>query len=242
MAANRSGEEAVFLEGLPVRYQRTHTEAQIQAHIQLARQAGPNSAAVSLERHHGVWQAVVITQDRPFLFASLAGALAGFGMNILKAEAFANARGVVVDTFAFADPHRTLELNPEELTRLRKVLAAVSTGKEDVRRLLSGRRPSAASHRLNRVVPTVTFSNDVVPAATLLEIVAGDRPGLLYELANAISRAGCDIEVVLIDTEAHRALDVFYLKHGASQLPGSLQHTLRDTLASICSGAAPSAV
>src|SRR2546429_7294906 len=40
-----------------------------------------------------------LTADRPFLFASLTGVLTAWGMNILKAEAFANAAGIVLDTF-----------------------------------------------------------------------------------------------------------------------------------------------
>ena len=44
-----------------------------------------------------------------------------------------------------------------------------------------------------------------------MEIVAEDRPGLLYDLASAISSNGANIEVVLIDTQAHKAIDVFYV-------------------------------
>ncbi len=55
-------------------------------------------------------------------FATIAGVLAGWGMNIIKADAFANAAGTVVDTFHFADLHRTLELNPTEIDRFRRSL------------------------------------------------------------------------------------------------------------------------
>ena len=230
----RSGEDAAFLEGLPVRYVRTHTEAQIEAHAALAREAaGATGAAISLERAHGIWQAVAIARDRPFLFAPLAGAIASFGMNIVKAEAFANTAGLAVDTFSFEDPHRTLELNPEEVTRMRKTLLSVASGQEDVRKLLAGRR--RAMGKKSRVEPRVILKNDAVTSATLLEIVAEDRAGLLHELASAISRAGCDIEVVLIDTQAHRALDVFYLKYGEGKLPEELHEGLRDELMVICS-------
>ena len=52
----------------------------------------------------------------------MAGTLSSFGINILKAEAFANRRGTVLDTFTFADPNRTLELNPQEVDRLKSTL------------------------------------------------------------------------------------------------------------------------
>ena len=233
--ASRTPEDAEFLEGLPIRYARTHSEPQIQAYVKLAQAAAEAGAAISLDRIHGVWNVVAIAKDRPFLFAPLAGAIASFGMNIVKAEAFSNSAGLAVDTFIFEDPHRTLELNPEEVARMRKTLASVAAGNEDVRQLLAGRRRAAG--KKSRVEPRVTFKNDAVPAATLLEIVAEDRPGLLHELASAISRAGCDIEVVLIDTQANRALDVFYLKYGDGKLPEELHESLREELTVICSEA-----
>ena len=68
--------------------------------------------AIDLRRREGSWLLTVVTGDRAGLFASLAGTLSAFGMDIVKAEAFANESGTVIDTFAFADPMRTLELNP----------------------------------------------------------------------------------------------------------------------------------
>jgi len=39
------------------------------------------------------------------------------GMNIVKAGAFSNDAGVVVDSFQFSDVFRTIELNPSERER-----------------------------------------------------------------------------------------------------------------------------
>jgi len=68
-------------------------------------------------------------------------------MNIIKADAFANAAGVVLDTFHFADLHRTLELNPGEIERFRKSLADVVNGKAALEPLLKGREKASRARR-----------------------------------------------------------------------------------------------
>jgi [protein-PII] uridylyltransferase len=224
-----------FVEGLPSRYLRTHQLEEIHRHAALSEEAGARGAAVELTRQGGYWRAVVIAADRQFLFASMAGTLASFGMNILKAEAFSNARGLIMDTFTFADPLRTLELNPSEVDRLRDTMVRVILGKQDVRRLLSSRRPGQ-SGRGRRAQPKVLFNNDASEAATLIEIAADDRPGLLYDLASTISAAGCNIVVVLVDTEAHRALDVFYVNAEGCKVTGGLEESLRRDLIAVCGG------
>ncbi len=225
-------EETAFLEGFPARFLRTHSKAEITQLLALSRVQATDKAAVAVDRHHGAWRATILAGDRPFLFASLAGTLAAFGFNILKAEAFSNARGMILDTFAFEDPHRNLEQNPEEVDRLQRSLVRTALGKQDVQKLLESRK---RAHRRKRNLPSkVSLTNDAVPSATLVEVAAEDRPGLLYDLANAISSAGCDIDVVLIDTEAHKALDVFYLKQNGGQVPQATQLVLKQGLLAAC--------
>lgn len=230
-ATSLAPDVAAFIEGLPTRYLRTHDETEIRRHRELAKTAEQNGAAVSLERRNGFYQVCVAAADRPFLFASICGALASFGMNIVKAEAFSNAAGMVLDTFTFADPNRTLELNPTERDRLEDTVSRAATGRVDVKRMLANRRPRPRSQR---VPPRVVFSNDASQHATLVEIVAEDRPGLLYDLATAMSQAGCDIGVVLIDTEAQRALDVFYVTASGLKLSAEDQARLRPVLLNAC--------
>jgi [protein-PII] uridylyltransferase len=76
----------------------------------------------------------------------------------------------------------------------------------------------------------VRFNNEASDTATLIDFVGQDRPGLLYDLASAISGAGCNIELVMIDTEAHKAMDVFYVTRNGSKLSGAWQQRLEKEL------------
>jgi [protein-PII] uridylyltransferase len=192
--------------------------------------------ALALEKVEAAWRLTLVTADRPFLFASVAGTLSSFGMNILKAEAFSNSQATVLDTFTFADPTRTLELNLTEMDRLRVTVERVVLGRLDVRQLLQNRPKPAPPSRNSQVQPTVSFNPEASDSATLIEIVAQDRPGLLYDLAAAISAEGCNIEVVLIDTEAHKAIDVFYVTAGGRKPEGAQLEKLGDALRRACGG------
>jgi [protein-PII] uridylyltransferase len=225
-----SPEKAAFLEGFPTRYLRTHTEKEIDEHLKMEKRAGARAAAIDVKKLEGAYLLTVVTADRPFLFASIAGTLSSFGMNILKAEAFANRRGTVLDTFTFADPIRTLELNPQEIDRLKDTLERVALGKTDITKLLQNRPPATLPSKGARFEPALAFDSESSTSATLIQIVAEDRPGLLYDLASAMSREGCNIEVVLIDTEAHKAIDVFYVTSGGAKLDAAHQERLRERL------------
>ena len=222
-----------FLRGLPTRYLRTHTQEEIDDHIALeARSRGPKAGgvAVDLKRLEAAWQLTLVAGDHPGLFAAAAGCLSSFGMNILKAEAFANRQGMVLDTFTFEDPHRTLDLNPSEVDRLRSVAERAIAGKVNVRDLLRNRAKKPLPSRKAGIAPRISFDGAASQSATLVEIVAEDRPGLLYDLASAISHSGANIEVVLIDTQAHKAIDVFYVTAGGGKLDQVRQTALGEAL------------
>lgn len=223
-----------FLEGFPSRYLRTHTKEEIAAHLALEQKARLSGVAVELLRQGGVWSLTVITLDKPRLFASIVGALSGFGMDILKAEAFANTKGEVLDSFTFSDPGRALELNPPEVDRLRATVEKAAMGTLDVRQMLERRVRPQPKHRGERLRPSIYFDGEASSHATLVEIVAEDRSGLLYDFARVFAESGCNIEVVLIDTEAHKALDVFYLTCQGRKLTENEQFVLEDRLRVVC--------
>jgi [protein-PII] uridylyltransferase len=234
-AAGVSPERATFLEGLPTRYLRTHTQEEIDGHFALARQLESRPVALEIDQLGAAYRLTLLTRDRPALFTAVAGALSSFGLDIVKAEAFSNTSGVVLDTFTFTDPHRTLELNPSEVDRLRGVVRNVVEGKQDVQALLKGRVKPLLPSR-SKIPPRVLFRGDVTETATLVEIVAEDRPGLLHDLGDAIAAAGCNIEVVMIATIAHKATDVFYLTHQGAKLRPEVEEDLKIRLLTACGG------
>jgi len=138
-------------------------------------------------------------------------------MNILKAEAFGNARGEVLDIFVFSDPLRTLELNPPIVDDLREAIRRVVLGKDTAEKLLRRRSKTTIRYRM-QIDTVLRFDNETSSVATLLELQAQDRPGLLYDLASTISQQNCEIDTVLLHTEGQRAVDVFYLRSGGEKL------------------------
>ncbi|SEG35917.1 UTP--GlnB (protein PII) uridylyltransferase, GlnD [Bryocella elongata] len=234
---NRPAVEA-YLDGFPERYLQTRTPGEIIRHFALTQHF--DKEPLPLEFHHGdpISEITLVTRDRPRLFAGIAAALAASGMNVVTADAFANAAGVVVDSFRFTDSFRTLALNPGERERfvdnLRKLIDDPVARETMLRSRGRGRRPAPRVR-----VETVVEFHDANPSqSTLMQVIAQDVPGLLRAISQTFSDLGYNVEVALIDTEGEMAIDVFYLTRSGAPLTDDAKQTLREALvAAIASNA-----
>ncbi len=221
-----------FLEGFPKRYLLLRTPGEIVSHCQMydRLKLKDDEPQIDILRREGYFELVLLTLDCPGLFAHAVGTLSSWGMNILKAEAFSNKAGVALDTIRFSDRFRTLELNPSEVNRVKRNLSDAVAGEINVVELMEAKFKPAAHGPKVKTEPSVQIDNECSQHSTLIEIIAQDRPGLLYDISSTMAELGCNIEVAIIDTQGQTATDVFHVTCAGTKLDRNHQKNLQAAL------------
>jgi len=158
-------------------------------------------------RHHS-FSLTLLTADRPALFATISGVLAGWGMNIVKADAFANAAGVVLDTFQFVRSASHAGAESSEIARFQKNLADIVNAKAPLEPLLKSREIASKAKPLKVPVETRIGYDDMSSAQAPCWKSWRRTARACCMTSARPRRLGCNIDVALIDTEGQKAIDV----------------------------------
>jgi [protein-PII] uridylyltransferase len=157
----------------------------------------------------GTHELTVVAPDRPGLLAKIAGALALGGLNILSAQAFTTEDGVAIDVFV-VDPGGS-EVDEERWRRIRQTLRKAIEGRLSLDYRLREQRRHYPAPR-GDVPFAVRVLNDVSDFATVVEVEAPDRLGLLFDVARAFEELGLDVHVAKVATYGVRVVDAFYVR------------------------------
>ena len=174
----------------------------------------------------------VVAPDRPGLLAAAAGALALHRCNVRRATASAASPGMAVEVF---DVEPQFDRLPE-WSAVERDLAAILDGNLDVSaRLAEQERAYAAARRplsARRPERYVVVDNTTSDLASIVEVRAPDRFGLLYEITAALAASGCDVEAAFVDTIGHSVVDSFYVHgpDGGKLAPGETSQHVSDAL------------
>jgi [protein-PII] uridylyltransferase len=160
-----------------------------------------------------ITEILLYTPDNAGLFSQFAGAIATAGGSIVDAKAFTTSDGFAVDVFSIQDQEGEAFGDPERLGRLRQIIEKTLRGELRPKRELARKvvRTKASAFTIK---PKIHFDNEASRIATVIEVECLDRPGLLYDITQAIFEAGLSISTSMVATYGERAVDVFYVRDG----------------------------
>jgi len=208
-----------FLTDMPAAYLLSNTDERIIDDWRLYESLGSGifRSGVAHFPSRGFSELAVCTHDSEGLFVRLCGVLTANGLNILSAKIVTSASGVVIDTFRIDHQQEPVDpLDPEVWAGVRRDIERVLAEEIDVAELVDDaarRRPAPSSVRKarKRARTGVDIDNAISRQYTVIDVHASDRPGVLFEVADAIYRLGLTIHLAKINTYVNQVLDVFYV-------------------------------
>lgn len=153
---------------------------------------------------------IFVGGDQAGLFASLTAACEVCGFNILGGRIITSDDGLAVDTIYIQNPQKNDMIDKTRSAQLIDSLHNILEGSLLPDTLLVNQKPQ---HKVFDLTPQITINNDLASDATVIEISALDRPGLLYELAQELLKLKLTIQSARVATFGERAVDVFYVQN-----------------------------
>lgn len=156
----------------------------------------------------------VVSPDRPRLFSHIAGVLSLHGLDVLGAQAHSDEQGMAASEFRVdpGDGHRWDRVL-RDLERALEGRLALDARLSERARTYGRRRTTAAEP----AVPHVRIDNGASSNATVLEVRAPDRVGVLYRITNALADMALDIRHARVQTLGHEVIDTFYVRDATGE-------------------------
>jgi [protein-PII] uridylyltransferase len=236
---------ADYLESMPERYVLANAPEAIAAHAELARVHQGDLVAVDVvpSRHAAAAEICVVALDRPGLLAAITAALAASRLEVHGAQIHTRTLpggGVqAVDLFWVRDRGDGLSGVARALPKLSRDVGRVIGGEISAAELARNRGGGTLKERASPRVPIqVSIDDRASPRHTVIEVLARDRPGLLFAVSDALHRLGLSIGVAKINTEGMRIADVFYVREadGGKVAPGKRSTEVHRRLVEVLEG------
>ena len=157
-------------------------------------------------------QVMIYTPDRETLFARICGYFERAGFNIVEAKIHTTRNGYALDSFMVMGKGPGAHYR-DMMAMIESELTAELQSQEPLRPPSSGRVSRRVRHF--PVPPAVDVRPDERGAYHSLNIVASDRPGLLYRVARQLAQYKLDLYSAKINTLGDRAEDVFLISGAA---------------------------
>ena len=155
-------------------------------------------------------QAVFYTPRKKRTFAHVTAVLDELGMTIVDARIVPIANGYSLDTYIFMEYDKGVHVDESRMSKIRRTLTRVLTAPDEQGAPVTRRAPRQV--RMFDTKTAIDFTKDQ-NQRTVMELVTGDRPGLLSDVGRVFVEMGIDIDTAKILTIGERAEDVFYISN-----------------------------
>jgi [protein-PII] uridylyltransferase len=162
-----------------------------------------------LDRDGAGLQVFVYLPDQKDLFARICGFFGRASLSILEAKIHTTRHGWALDTFAVHDPADAHASYRETIQYVEFELSRLLERRPPLEPPPAGRISRILKHR--PLSPQIEIFPDDKGTHYILEVVAGDRPGLLARIAYTLAQANVNVASARINTLGERAEDVFLL-------------------------------
>ncbi|MBV6656445.1 MAG: [protein-PII] uridylyltransferase, partial [Devosiaceae bacterium] len=193
---------------------RTDLDRKI-AHAHLIREADatgqPFAFLSSVHGFEAVTELVIYTPDHPRLLASIAAACVGSKADIVGASINTTANGKALDTILIRQAFEQEADERRRAERIAQTLESSLKGEVQLAPLVDAVKSPKGRIRAFKVPAEVMIDNQGSERFTVIEAAGRDRPGLLYDLATALSDLSLDTHSAHVATFGERAVDVFYV-------------------------------
>ena len=206
-------------------------------HARMVRDAESREAPLTvdtrIDRYREVTEVTIYTADTAGLFSRIAGAIAVAGGSIDGAKIFTLTNGMALDSFFVRDASGGPFDSSAKLARLAACVEKTLAGQLDpVAELARRKSPFPSRYQVFKVAPRVLIDNRASGRHTVIEVNGLDRPGLLYQVTQALTRVKLMIHSAKISTYGERAVDVFYVEdvRGGKVTSETKQKRIRSTV------------
>ena len=155
-------------------------------------------------------EAVLYTPRKMRTFAHVTAVLDELGMTIVDARIVPIANGYSLDTYIFMEYDKRVHVDESRMSKIRRTLTRVLTAPDEHAAPVTRRAPRQV--RMFDTKTAIDFTKDQ-NQRTVMELVTGDRPGLLSDVGRVFVEMGINIDTAKIVTIGERAEDVFYISN-----------------------------
>ena len=200
-------------ERLTPAYFLRHTPEEVAWHTQLLADREPGSedplVAVQSSSERGTTAILAFAPHRYNSFAITTAVLDQLGLNIVDARITPTGDGFSLDLYHVLEEDGAPIADNERIGEIERALWRALQHPEEAPVTVTRRVPRQA--RMFRTSTQIAVTVDERNRRSVLELVAGDRPGLLCDVGKVLMEERVDLLAAKIMTVGERAEDVFYL-------------------------------